>query len=578
MNLFRTPLSLLIGVLCVVHITAQKDSNDVLIQALQDEMDRSLTELRLEGEPSPYFVSYGVTTRSGGSIAAVRGAVVNESSGTSRTMSAAVRVGDRVLDSTKYYGGFGGFGGARPTNRLPLTDSYDELRRVIWQFTDEEYKQAISALSGKKSILESQAAVDRPNDFNEEEPFTYESDEMMHHNPNFEALRTLTVRLSALFKGYSELQEAITSASITTAEYIFLDSDGNFHRDTASLCSIQSEASTQATDGRIVGDFTSAYAYLCDELPSWEELAHDHQAMIDRVIALKDAEALESYTGPAIFDDQASAQLLLQTIGERVSASPQMIYSRGIERQTNPFLERIGNRVFARFLNVVNDPTMTEYEGERLYGSYVVDTEGVPAKRVSLIEDGKLQTLLTNRSPVKGIDQSSGSDRLGRPAPGNLIVTSSESMTRDQLHEELLQLVDDEGYDYGLVIRRLANFSESSTGVNFGRGAGSGGLDVPPTLQAYKVYPDGTEVAILPLSFSGFVDKTLKDVVAVSDTNHVYNVRNNYGWSRGGRAGLPLVGIVTPSYLLEEISLADTTGNKPNFPIVSHPLNESIKN
>ena len=159
--------------------------------------------------------------------------------------------------------------------------------------------------------------------------------------------------------------------------------------------------------------------------------------------------------------------------------------------------------------------------------------------------------------------------------PGNLLVESSESMSREALHKKLLQMVDDEGYDYGLVINRLANYSEMSLGNFFGGPGQGGGLMVTPTLQAYKVYLDGTEVAVLPMSFSSFVDKQLKDIVAVSADMHAYNISVGRGIS-GGKSGIPLIGVVSPSLLLEEISLTDTAGDKPKEPIVDHPMSESI--
>jgi len=551
----------------------QTNDNDVLLQALQDEMERSLTDLQLDEEPAPYFISYTVIDRNTTSIRATGGAKVAESSSRVRYLDVSVRVGDRVLDNTKYFAYGGSFGA---TNTLPLNDSYDELRRVIWQLTDQEYKSAISALSGKSSMLESQAEVVRPNDFNEEEPFTYETDEVIP-SLDYQVLHDLTIELSDVFTGHAELRQNITMGRVVTTERIYLDSDGNSHRVTASLCSVQSEASAQATDGRAISDFSSTYAYDCADLPAKETLEQDHQVLIARVMELKDAETLDAYTGPAIFADQASAELIVQTIGRRVTAFPPGVNAyRGIQRQNNPFVERIGNRVFARFLGLINDPTLQEYEGTQLLGSYQVDIEGVPSRRTDLVIDGKLQTLLTTRSPIKGIDKSSGSNRRGQPMPGNLIVETSESMSRGELHDELLQLVDDEGYDFGLVIHRLANYSEMSLGGFFGGNPGiGGGLMVTPTLQAYKVYPDGKEVAVLPMSFSSFVDKQLKDIVAVSADMHAYNISVGRGIG-GGKSGIPLIGVVTPSLLLEEISLADTAGDKPKVPIVSHPLTESV--
>ena len=67
-----------------------------------------------------------------------------------------------------------------------------------------------------------------------------------------------------------------------------------------------------------------------------------------------------------------------------------------------------------RFLDVFDDPTLETYAGEDLKGHYVVDDEGVPARRVDLVKKGVLRGFLMSRSPVEGFPASNGHGRRGR--------------------------------------------------------------------------------------------------------------------------------------------------------------------
>ncbi|MCY4128442.1 MAG: hypothetical protein OXG15_04275, partial [Gammaproteobacteria bacterium] len=119
-----------------------------------------LTELQIDDEPPPYFLAYAVDEVSMSAVQSILGGTADTSQTTSRNLSVNVRVGDRELDNTNFEGSGGGmFGGLLGGlmgggGSFPLTDSYDELRRVIWMSTDAAYKEAVSSLAAKKTALE----------------------------------------------------------------------------------------------------------------------------------------------------------------------------------------------------------------------------------------------------------------------------------------------------------------------------------------------------------------------------------------------------------------------------------------
>ena len=584
---------------------ATKDTDDVLISALKDEMDRSLTELQIDEEPPPYFLSYTVNEVSMSVVQSILGGSADSNHSTNRNLSVNVRVGDRELDNTNFEGSGGGMfglggllGGLMGGGSFPLTDSYDELRRVIWMSTDAAYKEAVSSLAAKKTALEQQPSLERANDFNEEEPFEYVSEQDLTAI-DIDRVTAFANELSAVLKGHPELQQTSTTVSYVTNKRTYIDSDGNFHRLESSLCSVRTQASAQAEDGALVNDYLTVYANNCEELYNEvEELKQRHQELIASILEFKNAEHVRAYTGPVLITDEATADFFSQVLGARAGAVPLPVSEFGglgglMGQLQNPFMDKIDTRVFPRFLSVVNDPTIREHEGVSLMGSYVVDSEGMPARRTELIKDGRLLTLLTTRAPTKELDKSTGSNRTGTPLPGNLFISSSEDMTEEELMEELLVLVEDSGNDYGIVIKRFSDIGSVALGSGMDgimavtQAMMGGGIPLLPTLHAYKVDLDGNEVPIRPITVTSFSDSQLKDIVAVSDTTRTYNVSTPFSASTlmsamlgslgglGGAFGSPgFLGVVAPDVLLEELSFQGGGTGHPRLPIVSHPASD----
>lgn len=595
---FITTLFLVLttAVSLVLFAESSEHTDDVLVRALQDEMERSLTELQIDDEPKPYFVAYTVDEVSVEVVQSILGATADSNRANNRTLSVTLRVGDRKLDNTNFAGaGSGGlFGGLiagfGSEGTFPLTDSYDELRRIIWMRTDAAYKDAVSALAAKKTALEQQPSLERADDFNVEEPFEYVSDHQVATIEN-DRLQALANELSNAFKGYPELQRSSTTASYVTNTRTYIDSDGNFHRLKSSLCSVRSTVTAQAEDGAIVNDYVTVHASDCEHLN--DDIARLKQRQVDLVTTVREfisAEHIQSYTGPVLMVEEASASFFSQVLGSRAGASPLPVSDApgmnvmgGLQ---NPFLDKIGARVLPNFLSVVNDPTQREYEGVTLLGSYVVDREGIPAQRTDLIQEGRLEALLTTRAPVKEFEKSTGSNRQGAPLPGNLFVSATEHMTEEELKRELLMWVEDSGNEFGILIKRFNDLESIVTGASFdaivslSQSAMLGGIPLLPTLRTYKVDLEGNEVPIRPLTVQSFSDRQMRDIVAVSDTPRAYNVSapftaatlmSAFGGALGGLSTPTFIGVVAPSILLEELTLQGGSTGYPRVPIVSHP-------
>lgn len=577
-----------------------ESQDDALLSALEDEMARSLEELQLENEPKPYFVSYTVTEVSTTTATSTLGGHLSSNSNRNRMLTVVVRVGSPELDNTNFSSMSGSFnlggllGGGPP---FPLTDSYDEIRRVVWLATDGAYKSAVSNLSGKKAALEQQNIEDRPNDFSEEESFTYSSAEQFQAEDQ-ELMVDIANQLSAALKGNADIQNSSTTVSSIVSRRIYMDSQGNQHDLELGVCSAVTQAKTQTTEGIPIRRASQAYAKTCGEL-ALQELTTAVEEMAQNLVAMKSAESLTSYTGPVLFEHQAAAQLVAQALSGRLADTPKPVSDatgfNPFASMENPFQNRIGSRVFPRSMSVVNDPTIKEFNGKSLLGSYDVDSEGMPSRRTELISNGMLKALLSTRAPTKSSDSTTGSNRgIGGPVPGNLFIESNDGVSAEDLRSELMMLAEENGQEFALVVRRIMDVGEldmtdMESVMQLAQGVMGGNLMILPTVETLKVYPDGTEVPVLPVSISEFVDAHYRDIVASSQDRQPIDIALSPGGNimgmlggmlgGGGMGGLAtmqqsFISVVTPALLFEDLTLRSATGSKLRPPLIAHPLSD----
>lgn len=152
----------ILGVLISLLVGSVGAEEDVVMRAMQDELERSMAVLQLEELERPYFIAYRVRESSGVQASAEFGALVSSSVRKNRTLAVEVRVGDYEFDNTTARGRI-------RSEVLPLDDNYQELRREIWLETGEAYKQALEDLSDKRASLQNQRRMDALSDFSKEE-------------------------------------------------------------------------------------------------------------------------------------------------------------------------------------------------------------------------------------------------------------------------------------------------------------------------------------------------------------------------------------------------------------------------
>lgn len=532
---------------------ASEMERDVVLRALVDELGRSLAGLQLPGLEPPYFIEFGLADVAYASAGAKLGATTGRNAGRQRGLYTDVRVGSYDLDNSNFSGGgvdFSGFGGGGMGDvEVPIEDDYTALRQAIWWAADRDYKGVVEQLAKKKAFMESKVITDKPPDFSREAPAVHLEDRL-DLTLDADVLETLAVDLSGVFREFPDVQDSSVTVSAVLANRYMVNSEGTRLRLGSSAWTVSVNATVQADDGMKLSDSLNLPALRMEELPARDDLVQRCRDLAQRLVALRNAPVLESYTGPVLFDPPAAVGVFQRQFGSAFAGGQRPVGSR-----TNPddLANKLNKRILPRFLHVVDDPSLATLAGEPVLGCYTIDDQGVPAQTVKLVEEGRLLTLLMSRNPSKEIRQSNGHGRGGWGLPqvgiGCLVVTADPGLDADALKQELLDAVADEGLEFGVRVASLG-------------AVGDGGRGGTNPLLMYKVYPDGREELVRGAEIARIDFKAFKRIMAAGDTPFVRNI--SYG----------LLGqtVAVPALLFEELDLAKIDRDFDKPPILPAPL------
>lgn len=548
-----------------IPATANDGVNDVLLKAMRDELERSMQSLSMENMEKPYFLAYRVDEVEGFRVSARFGAVDSSSPSTRRSLSVELRVGSTDFDNTNFLSGFSGTGGSRT---LPLDDDYHGIRRQLWLATDGAYKNAQRKLAGKRAALQIRTRDETP-DFVAAEPVqTVDVSDLATWN--IDDAESVARELSALFRETPGVNKSRVQAEMENRRTYYVNSEGASYVQARPWVQLRAWAGTQAADGTVLED-SEVFQARSEALPERDILTGRVRAMAESLSARREAETLRSYSGPVLFEGRAAAELFASVFASRLVAvrvpdADGSRFERSAIAARNPFADKIGARVLPRFLDVRDDPTLGLHGQHRLHGGYALDDEGVPAAPTVLVERGRLRTLLTTRNPVEGMSSSTGNRRGIAPVPSNLIVSTDDGLSEDELRAEFVALIHERGSEFGVVVRRLRGSSR--------------------VVRASKVYPDGREEPIRKAELSGLTASTFKEIIAVSEASNSHTLRfptarTSILWQTSAVFGSPrydAVGsIVLPDLLFEEVTLRRSLGNSPRPPILAHPFFEKAR-
>jgi hypothetical protein len=589
----------------VLHAVALPAQNqmDPVSRAMRDELARSMTDLRLDTLPKPYFVAYRIDDVETAEATASLGSLVHGGDAHTRHLRVELRVGDYEFDNTNFMGMGGGpafsmLAGLRGGAHLPLDDQYQEIRRQLWLATDGAYKRAVEQLAQKRAALQNQTRTERLPDFAKETPAVL-TDVVPAPPLDRAAAEALVRALSAAFRAFPEVYSSGVSWSAGVVRTRYLNSEGSAFTRSSPWLVLRIHASTQAVDGMPLGDGVAIYGGTPADLPGRAQLLDSVRALATRLTRLRQTPVAGIYNGPVLFEGDAAAELFNELFAPRLVASRRPMAGNPMlesfaARSETPFLDQIGGRVLPTFLSAVDNPTLTSFEGHYI-GGYRVDDDAVPARETRLVDHGILKTLLSTRVPVRGILHSTGNRWGAGAVVSNLVVTVDSGLSEPALRAELVKRAGARGRGYAVVVRRLANATSMalSDPMAFLAAMGDMGDDESdtPALRAavaVKLFPDGHEEPIRNAAVSGLTAASFKGIVAASQARTVYTspfhamggVFAGLGGGGGG-GGMNLhmasqalgyaASYVMPSLLFEDVTVKGPNGDLPKPPLSSPP-------
>ena len=548
-----------LGAMSLFAVASNADGS--VLKAMKAELDRSMEVLGEEPVP-PYFLSYEITETNGMSAGAQFGALVFSNSSRGRVLDIDLRVGDYGLDNTRPLRGQGSFSFFGTDMVVaPVEDDADAIRALLWHETDKRYKRALEELTTVKTDVQvTVEAEDKAGDFSREEP-----------SKGMETARPIEVDLAdwekrvqhytAPFARYGDFYEARASFSANVETRWFVNSDGSEIQTSETLYRLFISASTKADDGMVLPLYKSYIALTPESLPDDETVARDVANMVETLLALREAPLVEPYTGPAILSGEASGVFFHEILGHRLEGHRQKLEDEG---QT--FKKLLNERVLPANFSVHFDPTMTRHGGTDLVGTYRFDNQGIPARRVTVIDKGILKAFLLSRRPIDGFPKSNGHGRKQagfKPVArqSNLVVEVADPLTADELKAALLAAIKAEGKPFGL------RFAAIQGGFTTTGRFMPNSFNVTP-LVVYRVYPDGSEELVRGVDLIGTPLTTFSKVAAGDDQISVFN-----GTCGAESGGVP-VSAASPSILVSQIEVQKKDKSQDRPPLLPAPLGD----
>jgi predicted Zn-dependent protease len=553
-----------------------QNTEEVFFHAMDDEMNRSTTGLKLDKYNPPFFLAYMLSDSRSFYASATLGALTTVSQNPGRSASYRLMVGDYSLNDENFVGARSSTGGV--SLPMPLENDYAAIRRALWSITDRSYKSTVETYEQKLTALKQQNEQDtsRLNDYCKIEPV-----KMMVPKTDFTYNRSqyedLIKELSAEFKAYPDFNTSNVTLMFIQTDYYYLSNEGSKIRMPNNIAILSVNAGTQADDGEMLGNQLNYTALDPSGLPAKDKIKQDIRQMADFLVSMRKAPIVkDSYSGPVIFEGEAAAELASQVLfsNNGLISNREQVYAsdrRGGGTEQN-LDNRVGQKVCSENITIKALPKLKTYSGIPLAGSFEIDAEGVvPPSELVLVENGMLKTLLNDRVPTVAAKQSNGHRRAiiggtsSTKGPGVIEISYDKGKTSKNIYKEVAKEASKNGLTYFYVVRKLGM---PNIGMNSQLAASIGrGLPVTKPVAIYRVSAKtGQEELVRSAVFSEFTMNNLKRISGATKEMQVYNYVDI-------NIGLPCTYILPQIIAINEVNLVNHKNqNKPKLPVVPNPL------
>ena len=529
--------------------TASVLPDNIYFRAMQDEMHRSLTELHTKGAPRLYYVAYKLIKDTLINWKASSGELLSVSSipTTQITVLPVLGIGSDKNDQL----GFEKRGYSyAPYGLTNVPNSYEGMRRTLWQVTDEVYREAVDSYVKKQSYKRQKSVADHLPDVTPAPQGTVFEELPAFPSPNAEKWKTVLKKLSAKGKGIAWLENFTVTFSLTQQDILYLNSLGGAHQIPFIRATVTWYAKLRNQEGYVQS--FSRVANLSEyQKPDESLLTQQTDRFLEEMTQRYRAHKLQKpYLGPVLLRPDAAGRFVLEKFVWNVEyVKPLLSELYENDPRAAAFRSKTGLRVVSDVVDIVDDPLARSYAGNPLY--YIpVDDEGVPAQKLLLTSQGHLQELPLSRRPVSAGHQSNGHARLTastfpREMLTNVFVNAKHPLSSEELDRKFLDLCREWELEYCYEIERFDDYNLSQSPW------------------AWRVYTkDGHKEPVFGLEIQSLSERSLRDIVAAGGETEVTYFELRY--SRGRT-------VLTPSLLLQEVEMIPSDAKPDKPPFVTKP-------
>ncbi len=548
------------------------DFSDIAFRAMQDEMDNNMKNLKIKGLKKPYAIDYMISDAYRYNVVSTLGGIVYANQYPVRDKDVNVFVGTNRLNDKNFitenslwkWNG----GGAV----IPIENTYNGIRHSLWKATDEKYKEAAEIIEAKNGAITQQnlpkELLELPDKTEISPKIHIEHTQL--EKAKLEDLELLAKKLSAVFLDYPNLSKSGVNISGYQANVLYLSSEGVKYQQPFSLIYVHAYAQTLSDDGELLKDNLVFYTKDWKDLPSEDEMKAKIKTFSAQLEQLRNAPVIEeAYSGPVMFTEEAVLDIVKNAFiedengllagREPIYSSPKIKEWYGNQIPKENALEGLmGKKVISRDLSVRALDGLQSFDNTPLIGSYKMDAEGVEVpSEVSLIKDGVLQNLLSDRIPTLKTHNSNGHRRFSLSynglstslCSGVIELSSKNAVSCDELKKKLISMAKEEDYEYAYIVTKLALQSNDAK--------------VQYPIYAYRVsVKDGSETLVRMSKVSRINLKSFKRIAGVSDEKNVFNTLLEgrkqfvgYAMNEVKTTGAPASFILPQAILFQELDI-----------------------
>jgi predicted Zn-dependent protease len=525
-----------------------------IVRTLDQEAHRAKAELKAPRQPRPYFVSYLLRDVEHHWFDARFGSLFALEQRKWRRCFADVRLGSYRTDNVRD-------GGLEDNSTkaesfayvsLPIGDSTDGLVHGLWQLTESRYREAAEDLLEKR--------VESLHYQNENEGFVaFERREPVEHRrtPRFPEIDSdhwvrFVEEASAVGRTTPGAYGCEVELTVRHTTRYFVSTEGAVVVDRQPLWQLSAMLDLSSAAGVPIPWTLSHFVTDPRELPTLAAFKEEIRKAFGQMRLIAAAPTLRAYSGPVLLDSGPAGLLMHEALGHRLEGN--RLLSSG-EGQT--FRDALGAQLLPEAISMVDDPSLTHFEGKSLVGHYRFDDEGVEAERAQLVTHGKIHGYLSSRSGIAKRHHSNGHARNEsheRPMSrmGVTLVEATNPVPEPELKRLFVEEVKRRKLPFGIHVLAADSGETATKSYDFQAFLGQ-------IRAATRIYPDGREELVRDVSFVGTPLNAIRGILAAGAKRHV---DNSYC---GAESGAVPVSTISPALLIESLEL-QSSARSPNAP------------